>query len=183
WGRDATIVPRAAQLGHAHALASAAIPFLFPAVRLDGEYHCDGGLRQNVPLSPARRLGASGMVVISPKFSSSDPVAADVAAENEASFPSPLFLLGKTLNALMLDRIDNDIDRLQRITSILDAGTQVCGADFVERINRELVATAGKPMRPIRAVLIRSSQNIAQLAADFVRRPAFARRAGGMVGA
>ena len=36
-----------------HAMASAAIPLLFPAVEIDGAYYCDGGLRQNTPLSPA----------------------------------------------------------------------------------------------------------------------------------
>ena len=183
WGRDATIEARAAELTPAHALASAAIPFLFPAVQLDGQYHCDGGLRQNVPLSPARRLGASAMVVISPRFESSEPVPAELAAEREADFPSPLFMLGKTLNALMLDRIDNDIDRLQRITDIIEAGKRVYGPDFGERIDRELRATEGHGVRAIRATLIRASQNISQLAADFVRRPAFARRVSGVVGA
>src|SRR3990172_5163208 len=38
--------------------ASAAIPFLFPAVRIDDRYYVDGGLRMNTPLSPALRLGA-----------------------------------------------------------------------------------------------------------------------------
>jgi NTE family protein len=183
WGRDATIVARAVELTPAHALASAAIPFLFPAVQLEGQYHCDGGLRQNVPLSPARRLGASAMIVISPKFDSSEPVPADLAAEREADFPSPLFMLGKTLNALMLDRIDNDIDRLQRITDIIEAGKRVYGADFGERIDRELRAGAGHGVRAISAILIRASQNIAQLAVDFVRRPAFAGRVSGVVGA
>jgi NTE family protein len=181
-GRDPTIVTRHVHLTAQHALASAAIPFLFPAVKLDGAYHCDGGLRQNVPLSPARRLGASGMVVISPKFETTQPLSAELAAEREAEFPSPLFLLGKTLNALMLDRIDNDIDRLQRITDFLDAGTRVYGPDFVETISREMHGKTGHAMRPIRAVLIRSSQNISQLAAEFVRAPSFAGRATGMVG-
>jgi NTE family protein len=184
WGRDATIVPRAAELTPAHALASAAIPFIFPAVNLDGEYHCDGGLRQNVPLSPARRLGASAMVVISPKYESPGGDEAEAAADaNEASFPNPLFLLGKTLNALMLDRIENDIDRLQRITDFLEAGTRAYGPDFVDRLNRELRAAGGHAIRPIRAVLIRSSHNISQMAVDFVRQPRFASRATGMVGA
>jgi NTE family protein len=183
WGRDATIVPRAVELGPNHALASAAIPFIFPAVNLDGEYHCDGGLRQNVPLSPARRLGASAMVVISPRYESSEPAPTDSAAENEANFPNPLFLLGKTLNALMLDRIENDIDRLQRITDFLEAGTRAYGPDFVDRISRELKAAGHKPIRPIRAVLIRASQNISEMAVAFVRQPKFATRASGMVGA
>jgi NTE family protein len=176
---DPTTVTRPAEVTAAHALASAAIPFLFPPVQLDGEYHCDGGLRQNVPLSPARRLGASAMVVVSPKYESNDVAPDDLAVDREAEFPSPLFLLGKTLNALMLDRIDNDIIRLQRITSILEAGTRACGPDFATRLGREL----GTTLRPIEAVLIRASTNISQLASDFVRAPAFASRASGMVGA
>ncbi len=175
--KDPTMVVKAAEMNAAHALASAAIPFLFPAVKLDGEFHCDGGLRQNVPLSPARRLGASAMVVISPKFESTEPVAEAELHENE--FPSPMFLLGKTLNALLLDRVDSDIDRMQRITKMLEAGTRVYGPDFVERLNREMHTH----LRPLQAVLIRSSQNISQLASEFVRRPAFASRASGVVGA
>jgi NTE family protein len=181
WGRDPTIVARRVELAAPHALASAAIPFLFPPVLLDGEYHCDGGLRQNVPLSPARKLGASAMIVVSPKYESALPPPPELAAEREAAFPSPLFLLGKTLNALMLDRIENDIDRLQRISSLLDAGSRIYGGDFVDRINRAMGATS--QLRPIHAVLIRSSTNIAERAADFVRSPAFASRANGVIGA
>jgi NTE family protein len=182
WGRDPTIVGRRAHLSAPHALASAAIPFLFPPVLLEGEYHCDGGLRQNVPLSPARKLGASAMIVVSPRYEPAGPTPPALAAEREDEFPSPLFLLGKTLNALMLDRIENDIDRLQRITGLLDAGTKICGPDFVDRINREL--RGGLPeraLRPIHALLIRSSENIAERAADFVRSPAFATRASGVI--
>jgi len=186
WGRDPTIVGRRAHLTAPHALASAAIPFIFPPVLLEGEYHCDGGLRQNVPLSPARKLGASAMIVVSPKYDSPEPTPVAVAEEREAEFPSPIFLLGKTLNALMLDRIENDIDRLQRITALLDAGTQIYGPDFVERMNREIRGSGSNPeksLRPIRALLIRSSANIAERAADFVRSPAFASRASGMIAA
>ena len=50
----------------AHLLASSAIPLLFPAIRIDGELFCEGGLRQNVPLSPALHLGANRLVVVSP---------------------------------------------------------------------------------------------------------------------
>jgi NTE family protein len=183
WGRDPTINAKATHMTVAHALASAAIPFVFPPVLLDGEYHCDGGLRQNVPLSPARRLGADGMLVISPKFAATE-VSPTLAHERETQYPSPAFLLGKTLNAFMLDRIDNDIDRLQRITALLEAGTHLYGPDFVEKINKEMTATQGRGMgmKPIQAVLIRASQNISAMAADFVRTPAFASRAPGMVG-
>jgi NTE family protein len=57
WGTDPTMVLRPATIQAEHALASASVPLLFPAVAIDGHFYCDGGLRQNVPFSPARRLG------------------------------------------------------------------------------------------------------------------------------
>ena len=176
---DPTTVVRPAHLTAAHALASAAIPFLFPAVKLDDEYHCDGGLRQNVPLSPARRLGARAMIVVSPKYESTEPVSEELAVDRESHLPSATFLLGKTLNALLLDRVDNDIVRLQKISAILEAGSRAYGSGFVDRLNAELHAH----LKPIDAVLIRSSVNISQLAAETVREPAFELRAAGVIGA
>ncbi|MFO1426945.1 MAG: patatin-like phospholipase family protein [Steroidobacteraceae bacterium] len=55
---------RRAQLDLDHLMASAAIPFLFPAVRLGGEYYGDGAMRQLAPLSPAIHLGAERLLVI-----------------------------------------------------------------------------------------------------------------------
>jgi NTE family protein len=183
WGRDDTIIARPTVLTAVHALASAAIPFVFPAVPVDGDLHCDGGLRQNVPLSPARRLGADGMIVISPRYLGhlEDGEALDGATPEPVHPGDPLFLLGKTLNALMLDRIDNDIDRLQRMTAVLEAGQRVYGEDFVEKLNREMGRSGDRLVRPIQAVLVRTSVDISRQAAEFVRSPAFASRASGMV--
>jgi NTE family protein len=178
WSQDVTVVPRVARIRAPHALASGAIPFLFPAVPIEGEFYCDGGLRQNVPLSPARRLGADGLIVVNPRFIAADGTI-DVPIR-ERSFPDPLFLLGKTLNAILLDRIDSDIDRLNRINMILDAGTRRYGPDFVSEINAELGTDPERGMRPLRAVLIRASRDIGRLSADFVRSPGFRRRARGL---
>jgi NTE family protein len=184
WGHDVTVNPRAAIIGREHALASAAIPFLFPAVRIDGEFYCDGGLRQNVPLSPARRLGATGLIVVSPRLIEA-PNPAEVRRTEEA-FPGPLFLLGKALNALLLDRVDNDIDRLERINGILDAGMRRYGPGFLRAINEEIGHTPGESSeirtRPLRAVLIRASEDIGKLASAYVRSAAFSRRVSGVTG-
>jgi NTE family protein len=178
WSHDPTTVARAARIGARHALASAAIPILFRAVKLDGAYHCDGGLRQNVPLSPARRLGAGRVLVVNPRHISDAPLD-DRAAED--IFPGPLFLLGKTLNALLLDRIDTDLARLASINRILAAGARVAGDGFVEALNREMGFPEGHGLRPMDALLVRASEDIGRLAADHVRRPAFA-RLGGLAG-
>jgi NTE family protein len=181
WSMDPTIEPRAAQLSAQHALASAAIPILFPSVLLDNEFHCDGGLRQNVPLSPARRLGAGGVIVINPRYIGA-PVFSEATTAAEDQFPGPLFALGKTLNALLLDRLDTDLARLDTINRILEAGARAYGPDFVDRLNEAMGYYAPRGLRPMRSVLIRSSENIGDLAAAYVRRAAFGKRVGGVLG-
>ncbi|MGK4003304.1 patatin-like phospholipase family protein [Sorangium sp. So ce1036] len=177
WSHDPTIAPRAAALRAHHALASSAVPILFRPVSIDGELYCDGGLRQNVPLSPARRLGADGVIVVNPRYI--EP--ASRTAEREApSFPGPLFVLGKALNALMLDRIDNDIARLESINSILEAGKRRYGEGFLGELNEAL--PPGRTLRPLRSLLIRASEDIGGLSAEFVRSPAFRARTTSVLG-
>ena len=178
WSHDPTTEARAATLTAQHALASAAIPILFRAVKLEGAYHCDGGLRQNVPLSPARRLGAGRVLVVNPRYISTAPLD-DLAGED--LFPGPLFVLGKTLNALLLDRIDTDLARLDTINRILAAGTRFAGPGFVEGLNQELGFAEGHGLRPMRALLVRASQDIGRMAAEFVRSAAFG-NVGGLAG-
>ncbi|HEX8953330.1 MAG TPA: patatin-like phospholipase family protein [Polyangia bacterium] len=183
WSTDPTMVGEKVQLQPVHALASAAIPVIFPAVRVGGEFYCDGGLRQNVPLSPARRLGADGIVVVSPRYLPlHNPDEPEMRA-NEEAFPGPLFLLGKTLNALLLDRLDSDIDRLRRINQILEAGCRRYGAHFLDEINAAMGAPPGKQgMRPLATVLVRASEDLGKLAGEFVRAPSFLQRNRGVLG-
>ncbi len=174
WSADPTIEPRAAAIRAEHALASAAIPILFRSVRIGGEVHCDGGLRQNVPLSPARRLGADALLVVNPRHvgTGRHPSYAPLAPADEQTdeaFPGPLFLLGKTLNALMLDRLDTDLARLESVNHILDAGERAYGEDFVPTLNAMLGYEPGRGLRPMRAVLVRASEDIGVLAAEFIR--------------
>src|SRR5262249_59292521 len=124
-----------------------------------------GGLRQTAPLPPARRLDAARVLVVTPRYISTAPLD-DRAADD--TFPGPLFLLGKTLNALPLDRIDTDLARLETINRILAAGTRVAGGGFVDGLNRELGFTDGQGLRPMAALLVRASQGTGRLAAGGV---------------
>ena len=47
-----------------HLMASTAIPFLFPPVKINNQFYGDGSLRNFAPLSPAIRSGASSLIVI-----------------------------------------------------------------------------------------------------------------------
>jgi NTE family protein len=182
WGRDPTMVARPALIGPNHALASAAVPLLFPAVPIEGQFYCDGGLRQNVPLSPARRLGADGLIVVNPRYIREEAPWPELAEAREREYPDPLFVIGKALNALLLDRIENDIDRLRKLNSVLDAGARCFGPDFSTALNDELGRSGESPLKPLDVVYIRASEDIGVLAAQYVRSPEFARRARGVVG-
>ena len=182
WSRDPTMVGRSATIRAEHVLASAAVPLLFPAVEIDGHYYCDGGLRQNVPLSPARRLGADALVVINPRYIRQDSPTPDAAAANEREFPDPLFVVGKAMNALLLDRIENDIDRLRRLNAVLEAGTRRFGPGFTDGLNEELRAMGVGGLRPLEVVYVRASQDIGVMAAEYVRSPLFAKRVRGLLG-
>ncbi|MBA3393348.1 MAG: patatin-like phospholipase family protein [Deltaproteobacteria bacterium] len=167
WSRDPFVRHRAARIGPRHVLASAAIPMLFPAVKIGNEFFTDGGLRQNTPMSPAIRLGADRLLLISLRHVAQQPK--EIQRERTEAYPKPLFLAGKALNALMLDHTEYDLQRMQRINMILEAGHASFGDKFESMMNHELVRLRGAPLRRIHTVHIRPSEDIGRLAADFVR--------------
>jgi NTE family protein len=181
WGNDPTMVAQATEVRADHVLASAAVPLLFPAVEVDGQFYCDGGLRQNVPLSPARRLGADRLIVVNPRYIREVEPTPPLAQARERQYPDPLFVVGKAMNALLLDRIENDIDRLRRLNAVLAAGTRHYGPTFAAAINEELARDGMGKLRPLEVVYVRASQDIGVLAADYVRSAAFSRRSRGLL--
>ena len=108
WSRDPFVRHREAAIGPRHALASAAIPMLFPAVKIGQSFFVDGGLRQNTPMAPAIRLGADRMLVISLRHVAGADESPELVREREVAYPKPLFLAGKALNALLLDHTDEE---------------------------------------------------------------------------
>jgi NTE family protein len=166
WSRDPFVRHRAARIGPRHVLASAAIPMLFPAVKIGEDFYTDGGLRQNTPMSPAIRLGADRMLLVSLRHVA--PPSKEIEREHAAAFPRPLFLAGKALNALLLDHTEYDLARMQRINLILEAGRASFGDKFEDMMNHALVGLRGAPLRRIQAVHVRPSEDIGRLAAEFV---------------
>lgn len=51
-----------------HVVASASIPLVFEPVEIDGRTLIDGGVTSNVPVLPARKLGAHSMIVLDPGY-------------------------------------------------------------------------------------------------------------------
>lgn len=168
WSRDPHVRHTAARIGPRHVLASAAIPLLFPSVKIGDQFFTDGGLRQNTPMSPAIRLGANRLLVVSLRHLRTP--SEDEQAANERAYPKPLFLMGKALNALLLDHTEYDLDRMRRLNVILEAGNAAFGPEFRGVINEKLSELRGAPIRPLEAVHIRPSIDIGSIASDFVQR-------------
>jgi NTE family protein len=134
WAR-ARRVALSTEITHEQVSASAAIPIVFPPVRIrtspGGEsFFGDGALRLVAPLSPAIRLGATRVFAIGVRCSTA--AAALQKAELSTSEPQgtagpepiepPMAqICGVFLNALFLDHLDADIDHLLRMNEIARA--------------------------------------------------------------
>lgn len=94
-----------------HLLASSAIPFLFPAVRINREYFGDGSMRQMAPISSALHLGAKRVMIISMGQSNLQPPERIRVTDH----PSLAQIAGHTLNSIFLDSMEVDLERLRRI--------------------------------------------------------------------
>jgi NTE family protein len=132
-------------------LASSALPFIFPAVKVHREYFGDGSLRQIAPISPALHLGADRVLVVGTGRQTAD---ANRARSNV--YPSLAQVAGHALNSMFLDGLSVDIERLERINRT------------VSLIPPDKLAEAKLPLRPIRILFISPSQPIERIAARFI---------------
>jgi len=168
WASQTNIRMQPIHLMPVHALASAAIPLLFPAVRVGSRYYADGGLRLNTPLAPAVRLGANRVLVIGLSHGIRPSVTEALAQQRTAGFGNPMFLFGKVLNALMLSPLDADVARLNFINEIIDNATGVYGNDFLERVNAVGRERGSRPLQKIRDLTIRPSSDLGLMAGRLV---------------
>lgn len=166
WTKNPFVENQSVRIGPRHVLASAAIPMFFSAVKINNEYYTDGGLRQNTPMSPAIRLGAEKLIVVSLKHMATEQ---ELANQHCITYPHPLLLFGKAMDALLLDHTEYDIDRMERLNAILHAGEAAFGEDFLEKLSSKMIELRGAPIRPIDAVHIRPSEDIGVMAGDFIR--------------
>jgi NTE family protein len=164
WSRDPYQQPVEVVLGPEHALASAAIPLMFRSARIGDEYYCDGFVRQNTPLSPALRLGADRVLILSLRHKPHSAVEPPPLTE----MPTTPQVIGKVLNALMIDRTDHDLDRLRRLNQLLVTGRQKWGDEFAERMEDTFKHMRGQPYRIVRDLVVRPSRDLAEVARPFL---------------
>ena len=148
WARQQRVSART-RITVEHLLASSAIPFIFPAVKIHREYFGDGSMRQLAPISPAIHLGASRVLVVGAGRINepSDRVRGEF-------YPSLAQIAGHALSSIFLDSLNVDIERVTRINhtlSILPAAS-----------------LADTPLRPVEVLVISPSERLDTLASRHV---------------
>jgi NTE family protein len=137
-----------------HLMASSALPFIFPAVKINREYFGDGSMRQIAPISPALHLGADRVLVVSTARQDSD---AEPPRVRSNSYPSVAQIAGHALNSIFLDSLNADIELVQRINRTISL------------IPPEKAREAGLPLRQIKVLVISPSQPIERMVVRHVQ--------------
>lgn len=131
-----------------HLMASSAIPFIFEAERIHGEYYGDGTMRQIAPVSPALHLGADRLFVIGTQNLPDTAIPSNPSDD----YPSIAQIAGHILNSIFLDSLEVDIERLLRINKTLS---------LIQGQHRD---DDGVKLRPVDILHISPSANIDEIA-------------------
>jgi NTE family protein len=142
-----------------HLMASAAIPLLFPPMKIGEEYFGDGAMRQLNPLSPAIHLGADRLLIIGVRARRAAGV---TVSRVQSSMPTPGEIFGYMLDTLFTDQIYGDLEQLERINTLVESAPDATrGERHVETLMlapsvdpREIAARhIGEIPRGLRALL------------------------------
>jgi NTE family protein len=144
------------ELTEDHALASAAIPTIFPAVnvrrpRKAQGWYFDGGTRLNTPVKPALALGAERVVVIAVDSLAAGP--AKLAGDHR---PDALEGAGQVLLGLLDDQLRSDLQTMATINEMVSSAPDA--------------AALGKRLVPYIVIAPAKRDAIAVRALDVVRR-------------
>lgn len=143
---------RACRLGVEHLMASAAVPLIFPPIKVGDEYYGDGSMRQVMPLSPALHLGARRLLVIGVRDERTHgPISGDLAVDE----PSLGHLAGYILDTLFMDNLYSDLERLTRINQL------------VENVPKERLSGSLTGLHRAETLLILPSRDIRALALEY----------------
>jgi NTE family protein len=129
-----------------HVMASSALPFFFPAIKVGHAWYGDGGIRLTAPLSPAVHLGAKRIIAVSTRHlrEETDPPEAP-------DYPPPAQIAGALYNAIFLDQLDSDALEMLRIN----------------RVIARLSPSERYGLRPIDLLMLRPSVDLGRLANDY----------------
>jgi len=100
-----------------HILGSSAIPLLFPPRPIENRFFGDGCVRNSHPCAPSIYLGAQKLLVIGVKSRASNSYEKESHIMTKA--PSVARVVNLLLNAVLLDNVEHDVERLIRMNQIV----------------------------------------------------------------
>lgn len=155
-----------------HAMASAAVPIIFPPVKIGSHFYVDGGIRQNTPMSPAVQLGADKVLIVGVKYRANLETTGRFRFEEPNAYPSFTQMAGQLMNALFLDHIQYDLEQMTRINRIIEWSQKIYGPDYLEKLNEMLRAEgiegdiANRGLKKIESFSLFPSQDIGRIACE-----------------
>lgn len=155
---------RSARIGPEHILASASLPLLFSPVKIGNQLYVDGGLRHNTPVAPAIRLGATHVLVVG-----TSREVRGVLDGDELPSVTGASVMGKVVNALMLDHLDNDLAQISLLNELYDTAEYAFGPDYADRMRKAAATRGARMFERIEPFVIRPSISIGRLGAEYLK--------------
>lgn len=157
WVRATRLAVRA-EITLDHVLASSAIPVFFPAVMIKGSYYGDGCVRMSTPMSPAIHMGADRILAIGVRYERRMKSESDLHKLQRMHYPYLAEVAGVLLNAMFLDALDADIERMERINHTVSLLPQ---EKREHSVLREIPIMMLKPSRDLSHVVTEAMKDFA----------------------
>ena len=161
------------QLDVAHLMASSALPFVFPPVRIHREFFGDGSMRQMAPISPALHLGADRVMVIT--VAATGQVASPRVVTERC--PSLAQIAGHALNSIFLDALEGDLERLERINRTIGLLNAAAGG-VAHLVLKHVDCLVISPSEPLEHIALRHVRALPRTVRVFLHGIGAMRRSG-----
>lgn len=157
---DSRRIPEYSPIKLDHVMASSAIPILFPPISIDGVDYGDGCVRNSTPCSPSLRMGAEKLFVIGVRTQKPFETKENkISRPEKAKHASFITIMNTLLNAVLLDSVEQDVQRILRIN------------ELVRKVKTGKIADKHDSyLKEIPALCISPNINIGELARQYAHR-------------
>lgn len=139
-----------------HIMASSAIPLFFPPVKIGDSWFADGCVRQTTPLSPALHMGAEKIIAVGIRAPHPhERQRAKAFAPNRN--PTIGQIAGVLMNAVFLDALEGDVERLSRINQTLYHLDEAKREEYFHNL------------RPVPILMLRPTQDLGAMTAQMAK--------------
>lgn len=163
------------QITPEHVFASGAIPGVFRAQNVDGHYFCDGGVRCNTPISPAVRLGADRIVVVTLLHGGGGDEDLQHRGLSEDDLPPEEppgagSFLGRVLGTLLSDNVEHDLTVLERHNRLAKVLEETLDEEQLARVDEVMRRSRGAPIRLMPTLVFKPTEEFGKIGAAALKR-------------